>query len=455
MPRTSRTGQRRRWAIACIISGLLLNQWTIGHFLSHDGSVDDPALKVAIGFLELLLIAAGVSLLLRRKPVSRRRLLFQGIVLLICVGMLEGGLRVADYVIERRHPKPQPEYLRSPYREKPWAKELYDELDDLAYINRSFRYHPFLGWDAKPYEGEYVNVDASGIRKTWNPDFPPDVEPQTIYVFGGSTTWGMGARDQDTLPSHLSRLLNEHGRPFVVRNYGDIAYTFTQELINLILLLKAGHRPDYVIFYDGVNDVYAAYQSGRPGSVIDCFHLPEKFNERMTPLRAFWIGVTGLLREHCMIYRYAGRLAGSSGRPADFPEVGATFSDEQLRDLAERVADDYATSHALLEPLSKAYGFDYLTFWQPVSLTEEHLLPEERLDIRTEDKALAAVHRYILGDLRERELKNFWDVSDALRGRDTLYYLDYCHLTGQGNAAVARRMCEILETYIETPPQRP
>ena len=50
-----------------------------------------------------------------------------------------------------------------------------------------------------------------------------------------------------------------------VTNFGETGYVSTQNLIALMLELRAGRRPDVVVFYDGVNDTYSAYSQQRAG----------------------------------------------------------------------------------------------------------------------------------------------------------------------------------------------
>ena len=77
-------------------------------------------------------------------------------------------------------------------------------------------------------------------------------------MFGGSAVWGVGAPDDETIPSHLAALLNgELGVDANVRNLGRRGYVFTQEVIYLMRELQAGRRPDIVVFYNGVNDAAA------------------------------------------------------------------------------------------------------------------------------------------------------------------------------------------------------
>ena len=68
-------------------------------------------------------------------------------------------------------------------------------------------------------------MNQNGPRATWNP--PPrngadDPPPVRLFTFGGSTMRGWGARDDYTIASYLSELLDEKGYPAEVTNHGQI-----------------------------------------------------------------------------------------------------------------------------------------------------------------------------------------------------------------------------------------
>ena len=83
-----------------------------------------------------------------------------------------------------------------------------------------------------------------------------------------------------------------HG-PVCVVNFGESGFVSTQGVIQLILELQSGNIPDLVIFYDGVNDVYAAYQSGRP-THQNFDKIAAKFEKGKSPPPSFvaWIEST-------------------------------------------------------------------------------------------------------------------------------------------------------------------
>ena len=42
-------------------------------------------------------------------------------------------------------------------------------------------------------------------------------------------------------------------------------FALTQGMLELMLQLRAGQRPDVVVFYDGINDTFSVLQNGIPG----------------------------------------------------------------------------------------------------------------------------------------------------------------------------------------------
>lgn len=445
------TSKRTGWLL--VAAGLLMNQWSVGYFLAADGKIDDLFFIAIVWVADLTLIWLGVNRLRAREPLSRREIAFRSILLVSTILVIELVLNTIRVAVEALADPIDTRASLSPFREEEWARRFFAEVAD--YTDGSWRYHPHLGWDALPFRGEFIDVDSVGVRKTWLPEPAPGDDVPTIYMFGGSTTWGMLARDEYTVPSYLQKKLHEAGRSFRVFNYGDLAYTSTQELINLILLLRDGHRPDFVIFYDGVNDTYGAHQAGSAGNVLNVFGSKEKFDERLTPRRHLGIAFQGLLADYSVLYSFAVRARNLINPPPVYPEPGARFSDQQLRNLGEDIATNYAKTIEFLDRLSKAYEFEFLAFWQPVTFTEDHLFAEEEIDIRVGDKALGKLHRFVVEALHRKRIANFHDISGVLKGRTTTQYVDYCHLSEDGNRVVANAIADIFLASLERASEGP
>ena len=262
-------------------------------------------------------------------------------------------------------------------------------------------------------------------------------------MFGGSAAWGYGARDDYTIASQLSRRLNAQEPRFRVYNFGEPAYTFTQGLLYVNHPTAGRPRPDYVIFYDGFNDVYGAYQSGQPGTLHNVAQVRQKLESK--PRQIYWKAVKDWLQEHIYLYNRVF-LPSTFLRRKNSGKSGPTLNDQELKALAAGLVQHYARSQVLLDHLAQAYGFKYACFWQPALFTEAKVLPQEtRVDVRLEDKNFARLYQFTNQYLAEHPLpKHFYNLSEVISGRTQPAYLDLVHLTEEGYGMVAARLEKLL-----------
>lgn len=127
------------------------------------------------------------------------------------------------------------------YKDLPndFAKKLFEE-----YAAPGSKYSSFVGYRRNNFSGEVVNIDRFGFRKSINHEMN-----NSFWFLGGSTMWGTGSDDKNTIPSIFAKITNEP-----VLNLGESGFNSFQELIQLQILLAQGYNPKMVIFYDGVND---------------------------------------------------------------------------------------------------------------------------------------------------------------------------------------------------------
>ena len=86
-------------------------------------------------------------------------------------------------------------------------------------------------------------------------------------MFGGSTAFGIGVPDDQTVASHLQTQLGtaRDGREVRVYNFGRGAYYSSQERALFERLIVAGYVPNLAIFLDGLNDFFF-YDQDRPSA---------------------------------------------------------------------------------------------------------------------------------------------------------------------------------------------
>lgn len=396
--------------------------------------------KIAMLLYDLLSFLIGIIILYNRKNV--KKLVFSLFLMALMLFSLELALQIGHYAyslaLDNEKDLPDKRVLFSPYNNEEWAMDYFYEFHGMP----NSQYREFLGWDRVEYQGQYINIDSLGVRKTWN--VPQNKNNNSsIYMFGGSTMWGTGARDDYTIPSIFSKTLNEDNYTFEVFNYGESGYTFLQGVIQLTLLLRSGHRPDYVIFYDGANDVYGAYQSGIAGQgqniEITRNKLKAKYPSNKKQLKNVIRHYIGL--RWTKIYDSVKRVYKYIYPSKKFHEVAAQFKDKELEKLAQGISDHYRLSYDFLNDLSRLYGFEYLAFWQPVLFTEKNITDEEKtVDRRFGDKKAAKLFNYVNKILGEKSLENFFNISDVLKEREETFYIDWVHISEKGNKVVTEKI---------------
>ncbi|MBM3935392.1 MAG: SGNH/GDSL hydrolase family protein [SAR202 cluster bacterium] len=313
-------------------------------------------------------------------------------------------------------------------------------------------YEPYNIWLRRYFKGEYTNVDFEGRRATHFSSQSEDA--LEVWMFGGSTTWGVGAKDDETVPSLVAKLLNEDwGVETKVVNYGERGYVSTQELVYLIRELQAGKRPDVVTFYDGVNDATAvAFWPEERGAHALLDDIRERFQggrSRSDQVRAL-VQSTGMYRAADL----AGRILHGPPDPGTAePGVGDENYEDRLEHadfdwLGNRALDVWAENIRLVNALAAEYGFTPIFIFHP-GLWEagKPLHPSEQhvLEVQKRSVALTMIMtvRAKMAELLEIRMAGS-DVLASVHNLDGAFssttepvYIDYTHISGNGNRIVA------------------
>lgn len=180
----------------------------------------------------------------------------------------------------------------------------------------------------------------------------------------------------ETIPSYLAK----YG--YDVTNYGETGYVSMQELILLIQELKTG-KPDIVIFYDGFNDTFSAYQQGVAGLPMNEFNREKEFN-----LSKKWLGAY----------------------------LKAKFQSQEHNlnmDCVNDVLIDYVQNMRMAVAISKKFKFKFYNFWQDHNYEDNEFF----------DQVYAPMERF----------------NHVLKIQEK-YFIDQCHLTKEGNKEIASRI---------------
>lgn len=302
----------------------------------------------------------------------------------------------------RRSPATVVAVPANPVRNEPWYPVFNREfVESSAQAWKPFVYFRRAG----AFHGQYVNVDSLRHRVTPQPTTPAKPVAR-VFFFGGSTMWGSFQRDDHTIAAEAARRLQPlagDGARIEVVNLAETGHVSTQGLIELIMQLRTGNRPDVVVFYDGINDTFSELQNGAPGYGQNEQNRVSEFamgralawgghDEGLEKdLHSFVVlSAAGLSRLH--VVQRLRRLVRPSREQPLVP------ADSAARDVV-RI---YAENVRIIEALAHTYGFTAVYVWQPsLHATQKRLTPFEArlMSSITNDpfqRRLQEVHRKVL-----------------------------------------------------------
>ncbi|MFB2970483.1 SGNH/GDSL hydrolase family protein [Aerosakkonema sp. BLCC-F183] len=325
-------------------------------------------------------------------------------------------------------------YLINYADDKDFAKIHFKELSEGS----TLQYSPTVGWSRIPVEYKTFHVDTNGYRIDPTPvDYQPN--SKSFYFFGGSTMWGYGVRDNETIPALFSSISGIHSY-----NRGEIGYTSRQLIDQFINVLVAGDKIDAAVFYDGVNDIYVSCDS----------HFKIGDNLKTNSIRSAAIlakrtDVLVLNLINRIFFDGSRKLAGEILRPLSDPKIesGKTKSTdgyyvcdnlpERAQKVAERLIKDWEIAHDIAE----AEGIKFLAVLQPVASIGNPKL--DHLNFPELDRELLLQYKFVyplIKDIiQERGYDWILDYTDIF-SRDEYIYTDFAHVSKNGNLIVAKQL---------------
>lgn len=220
-----------------------------------------------------------------RKPGLGRRVMFNTVLVVVLLAALN---LIASVILDGRRiygslVLPSDKRAKLPnYPDKQWARQILGEFNQLE-----TRYVPFVEWRRAQYHGKAVTVGADGDRV-----MPATTKAPvgTVLFFGGSTMWGTGVEDDQTIPAFFNRLEPD----FRVVNHGESGFSTRQDLAQLVNLVNQNEPMDLVVSYDGNNDA-ATYC--RTDVEINGHVHARKIQRLLKPASWIWNDLAGPLQE--------------------------------------------------------------------------------------------------------------------------------------------------------------
>jgi len=290
---------------------------------------------------------------------------------------------------------------------------IYREKEQLA-----TQYIPYVAWGKKPFSGKTITINSEGDRTH---HLTTDQPIKHVRFFGGSTMWGTGVDDQNTIPAHF----NELHPDYRVYNHGQSGFVSRQELARLINLVNQKFPMDLVIFYDGCNDAHSVCEGIGPiNGHREVAKMADKLEHRWEVADV----LTGSVRT--VIQKIIKKGKEAPNKCLEDPAYARLVASTMVNNwkIARSVAAlGGAEFHAILQPVA-AVGhpnIEYMeargakTKWDIIYPLVQEIKEREHLDW---------VH----------DFTNAFDVKKYI-------YIDGCHVNSLGNQIIARRLSEMLK----------
>ena len=304
-----------------------------------------------------------------------------------------------------------------------WAGQYFSDNKRVT-----FSYSDFVVWKLDPLSTETINIDENGLRHTVVPE---TVSSDEIWMFGGSTMFGIGSNDGNTIPSQISEITGINAV-----NYAQPGYHARQSLNELVALYidqeKSKSVSRTIVFYDGINDV----------------------------LDKCRVDNTGLGTEHEQQILSALAIKGSSPRVIFMPALALirqvrNMFDRRLfnsgyichddLDRSDRIARSLVNDWRSADAVARQNGDRFIALLQPVSFLSRTKL--DHLDLFREDwKEVARQYDAVYPAIRRYAGEvgfEFHDLSDVLDHNEFIY-IDYAHTSPNGNEYVAQEIAKFL-----------
>lgn len=313
------------------------------------------------------------------------------------------------------------------------ARDLFLEFERFS---SSVVSRPWVGFSEQAWRSRNLNVIAAvpiPVRATSQPSADADRPTLTVWVFGGSTAFGYGVPDDQTLPSHVQKSLQLAfpDKRIVVTNHAHLGYFSSQEAALFFWLLRSGRRADLAIFVDGLND--SSVISDRPNvdfdETVSAADEPMiRFSDRFPPMR-----VARALRK---------RINGET--TSSWPPHG-----NEIEPFATMAVARYRANVRLIRAAAAAFGIRTLFVWQPTPYDFTSIDARDETIRRLQslwrwDPVLAPMNKRVRSYGSEEDFLFMADLFADRRFADT--YLDPLHYGDAANrdfgAAIVRRIVE-------------
>lgn len=316
------------------------------------------------------------------------------------------------------------------------AKIYFKELNKIR-----GEYKAFVGWSSEPFQGKTIDIDSHGDRLHQNKKFGKHSD-RSAYLFGGSTIWGLGTANQETIPALFNSI---SGMPTF--NKGEQAFTSRQSLVRLIEIINSEKNIDAIIFFDGVNEVYNLCRKksnindhGKGAYIKSTLEAnSKKTGDFLQYLDFMFIRGTKTLvtKIKRKVFQQA---AQDESRNCD-----------NNKEKARQIAENMVKNWEIARDLAESRGILFRAILQPVAFIGTPKL-DHLPNLASSQNELVKQYKTVYPIMQEIIQKRGYDwILDYTNmfSRDEYIYIDFCHVSKNGNLIIAQQMYSDISSALD------
>tara|TARA_B100001175_G_C19512788_1_gene645045 strand:+ start:1053 stop:2072 length:1020 start_codon:yes stop_codon:yes gene_type:complete len=295
--------------------------------------------------------------------------------------------------------------------------EVSDLLKGTWY--RNWIYAETVGFIEGPLNSKFVNVNDFGVRSNNGKQVNFNDLNEAIWFFGGSSTFGYGIEDENTIPAQLEKLSNEK-----VINFGMGFYYSFQENHLLKSYLKT-HRPKSVIFLDGHNEACKIYA------------YQEEMKQLFAKTQTTYDWELSEIFEPLLFYvKKINKINRVDNNPWEKHTKKCKKNNEIF--LLSSIVDDNLKERDLI---CKNYKIKCITFLQPFPRMHAPHQDKSRLS-----DAAAESMKKLYEEISPIFIKyNANTLENIFKNKNKHYYVDASHYSKEANEIIAKNIFKIID----------
>ena len=304
------------------------------------------------------------------------------------------------------------------------------------YKQLPYTYKSFIGW-----RRDNANLEHTKISGKYNTRFSlGESLNNSTWFFGGSTVWGVGVTNNQTIPSHFHNISGEK-----VINFGESGWGTRQDLNLLMNVLGDQKKPKRIVFYSGMNDTF-----GQCASHIN--NIPSNSKEKSIGKRLKSTPESLFLEKSLnFVFRPYTDMLKRLNPPTDLI-TDAMYDCDSNTLKANSISNHLIKNWEMAYNLSVKNGAEFIAILHPHAFTYKGevsylgktlLHPEKR-------KQLDVIYSKIL-KYKKNGCKNNFDFCKSIydgtnwlsKNTRKKIYIDNAHLNSDGNKFIAEEIYNI------------